>query len=250
MEAYPWEEKRIDIDVYLSDTATLTGSRTLNIARTVKVASMNISISKPSIDIEKLRYDWSTTLIELKPTVESCRWSIGKPDIDIDEVQRLLKSNPGEVWLEKLILRYIHDRIEQFIASNNAMSQYFDAFMWLSQMPIGMVSYTPHNITTLILDALCSKCCSEAERVKILCNVTGYSLNASIRSIGLYYSTYNETLANATVRIAKISSYPELWEPYNTSINNFYALPAGNGYRVFYNVYENSPFGNWLRARE
>jgi hypothetical protein len=37
-------------------------------------------------------------------------------------------------------------------------------------------------------------CGSEAERVKILYNVVSYSLNASTRSIGLYYLSYNETL--------------------------------------------------------
>jgi len=249
ISAYPWEAKKFSATVLLSDVTSIAGNRVLNFTRSVKVATINVSTSRPSIDLSK--WGWGST-IDVKPIVSVEAWSIRAPNISIAKIQRLLQPNPGELWLEKLVLRYIHDKIKWFIVNSSAMNQYFDAFMWLlaSQMPIGMANCTPHNTTTPILNALCSKCGSEAERVKILCNITGYSLNASIRSIGLYYPTYNETLVNATVCMAKIISYPELWELYNTSINNFYALPAGNGYRVFYNVYENSPFGNWLRARE
>jgi len=107
-----------------------------------------------------------------------------------------LTPNPGKLWLEKLVLHYIHDKIKQFIESNNAMNQYYDAFMWLLsvQIPTNMGNCSSHDMAKPLLDALCNKCGSEAERVKILYNVVSYSLNASTRSIGLYYLSYNKTL--------------------------------------------------------
>jgi hypothetical protein len=84
---------------------------------------------------------------------------------------------------------------------------------------------------------------------KILCNVTGYSLNAGIKNFNLYWPS-NSTAINATVCMAKISSYPELWELYNETKDIVYALPEDSHYLVFYNVYENSPFGGWRRVKQ
>ena len=50
--------------------------------------------------------------------------------------------------------------------------------------------------------------------------------------------------------IATIQSYPSLWNLYNETISAIYALPIDNGYKVFYNIYENSPFGGWRRVKE
>jgi len=249
ISAYPWESKKLSTAILLSDATSIAGSRVLSFTRSVKVASINISTSRPSIDLSK--WGWGST-INVKPIVNAETWSIRAPNINITRIQRLLHPNPGELWLEKLVLRYIHDKIKWFIVNSSAMNQYFDAFMWLlaSQMPIGMANCTPHNTTTPILDALCSKCGSEAERVKILCNVTGYSLNASIKNFNLYWPSYNSTAINATVCMAKISSYPELWELYNETKEIVYVLPEDSHYLVFYNVYENSPFGGWRRVKQ
>jgi hypothetical protein len=58
------------------------------------------------------------------------------------------------------------------------MNQYFDAFMWLlvSQLPANMGNCS-HETATPLLDALSNKCESEIERVKILHNITSYSLD-------------------------------------------------------------------------
>jgi hypothetical protein len=239
----------LDAGIYLSDVASIAGSRILNITRTVKVASIGMSIDKPSTDLS--RYPWGAA-VDVKPVADIKTWRIKAPNINISEIQKMLSPNPGELWLEKLVLRYIHDKIKQFIAGNSAMDQCFDAFMWLlaSQLPIDMGNCTEHSSAKPLLDALCDKCGSESEMVKILCNVAGYSLNASIRSIELYYLAYNGSAVNATVCMAMISSYPELWELYNTSVNSFYAKPADGGYLVLYNVYENSVFGDWRRVKE
>jgi hypothetical protein len=234
--------------VLLSDVTSIAGNRVLSFTRFVKVASINVS-TWSSTDLGE--WGWSST-IDVKPIVSVESWSIRAPGIDITRIQRLLHPNPGELWLEKLVLRYIHDKIKWFIASSSAMNQYFDAFMWLlaSQLPISMGNCTSHSTTTPILDALCNKCGSEAERVKILCNVTGYSLNASIKNFNLYWPSYNSTAINATVCMTKIRSYPELWELYNETKEIVYALPEDSHYLVFYNIYENSPFGGWRRVKQ
>jgi len=248
ISSYPWEAKKFSAAVLLSDVTSIAGNRVLSFTRFVKVASINVS-TWSSTDLGE--WGWSST-IDVKPIVSVESWSIRAPGIDITRIQRLLQPNPGELWLEKLVLRYIHDKIKWFIASSSAMNQYFDAFMWLlaSQLPISMGNCTSHSTTTPILDALCNKCGSEAERVKMLCNVTGYSLNASIKNFNLYWPSYNSTAINATVCMAKISSYPELWELYNETKEIVYALPEDSHYLVFYNIYENSPFGGWRRVKQ
>jgi hypothetical protein len=249
ISAYPWEPEAFNASVYLSDTVSIVSSRIINFTRMVKVASINVSISKPVADLSM--YPWGSA-IDAKPVVDVRTWGIKEPSINITRIQQLLTPNPGETWLEKLVLRYIHDEIKQFINSNSAMNQYLDAYMWLlsAQIPANMGNCPSHNTAKPLLDALCGKCGSEVERVSIVRNVTGYSLNAWIRNISLYYPSYNTTAINATVCIARISNYPELWNLYNTSIDRLYALPADNGYLVLYNIYENSPFGDWRRVKQ
>jgi hypothetical protein len=248
VSAYPRESREFNASIYLSDVASIAGSRILNFTRTVKVASISMSIDKPSTDLS--RYPWGAA-VDVKPIVDIKTWSIKALSINITAIQKLLSPNPGELWLEKLTLRYIHDKIAQFIVNNTAMNQYFDAFMWLlvSQLPANMGNCS-HETATLLLDALSNKCGSEIERVKILHNITSYSLDAQVKNISLYYPSYNGTAVNATVCIATIQSYPSLWNLYNETISAVYALPADNGYKVFYNIYENSPFGDWRRVKE
>jgi hypothetical protein len=248
VSAYPRESREFNASIYLSDVASIAGSRVLNFTRTVKVASISMSILKPETSLDS--YAWNT-VIDVKPIVDIKTWSIKAPSINITAIQKLLSPNPGELWLEKLTLRYIHDKIAQFIVNNTAMNQYFDVFMWLlvSQLPANMGNCS-HETATPLLDALSNKCGSEIERVKILHNITSYSLDAQVKNISLYYPSYNGTAVNATVCIATIQSYPPLWNLYNETISAVYALPADNGYKVFYNIYENSPFGDWRRVKE
>jgi len=249
VSAYPWESRGFNASIYLGDVVSIAGSRIINFTRTVKVASISMGIDKPSADLSM--YPWNT-VIDVKPVVSIRTWSIRAPSINITRVQQLLTPNPGEVWLQRLVLRYIHDRIKQFIESNSAMDQYFDAYMWLlsAEIPSNMGNCSKHDSVKPLLDALCDKCGSEAEKAGIVCNITSYSLSVNITRVGLYYPTYNVTLVNATVCIARIGSYPPLWSLYNTSTNSFYAKPIDSGYLVFYNAYENSVFGDWRRVKE
>ena len=249
LSAYPWESRQFNASIYLSDVASIAGSRVLNFTRMVKIASISMSILKPETSLDS--YAWNT-VIDVKSIVNIKTWSIKVPSINITAIQKLLTPNPGGLWLEKLVLRYIHDKVRSFVVSNPAMNQYFDAFMWFlaSQLPVNMGNCTSHGTATPLLDALCDKCGSEMERVRILHNVTSYSLDAQVKNIGLYYPSYNTTAINATVCIARISNYPELWNLNNTSIDHLYALPADNGYLVLYNIYENSPFGDWRRVKQ
>jgi len=248
LSAYPWEEKKLSTAVYLSDVITVAGSRLINFTRTVKVASINITISRPA-DPEE--WGWGTA-VELKPAVNITTWSIEKPQIDIEKVQKALKPNPGELWLEKLVLMYIHDIIKQFINSDSAMASYAQAFLWLlaTQIPVNMGLCDTRGSSTPLLDALCKKCGSETERVEMLCNVTGYSLESWTKNASMHWPSYNGSTANTTICVAKISGYPSLWELYSMEKNIVYAKPVDGGYTVFYNIYENSPFGDWRRVKD
>jgi hypothetical protein len=50
--------------------------------------------------------------------------------------------------------------------------------------------------------------------------------------------------------MTKISSYPELWELRIETLGIVLAKTVDKGYAVFYNTYENSPFGDWRRVKQ
>jgi len=87
ISAYPWEAKKFSATVSLSDVTSIAGSRVLSFTRSAKIASMNISTSRPSIDLSK--WGWGST-INVKPIVSVETWSIRAPNIDITRIQRLL----------------------------------------------------------------------------------------------------------------------------------------------------------------
>jgi hypothetical protein len=165
-------------------------------------------------------------------------------------VRELLARNPGATWLEKLALRYIHDRLVEIIGST-PMKTYRDAYLWLlaAQVPIAMRNCTAHNTSTApLLEALSDGCGCEEERVWILGNVTSHSLTVNTTTAQLMWpSMINETMVNAAVVIAEITSYPALWQLHNETLGLHLAKPIDDKYLVYYNVYENIVFCDWGR---
>ena len=47
--------------------------------------------------------------------------------------------------------------------------------------------------------------------------------------------------------VAKVSSYPELWQLYNETLGLHLAKPLDNKFLVYYNPYENTVFSDWKR---
>jgi hypothetical protein len=60
----------------------------------------------------------------------------------------------------------------------------------------------------------------------------------------------NETMVNATVVIAEITSYPALWQLHNETLGLRLAKPIDDKHLVYYNVYENTVFCDWERLVE
>jgi hypothetical protein len=57
-------------------------------------------------------------------------------------------------------------------------------------------------------------------------------------------------MANATVVIAEIAGYPELWQLYNETLKTRLAQPVGGKYLVYYNPVKNTIFCDWDRLVE
>jgi hypothetical protein len=57
----------------------------------------------------------------------------------------------------------------------------------------------------------------------------------------------NETMVNATVVIAEITSYPALWQLHNETLGLRLVKPIDDKHLVYYNIYENTVFCNWRR---
>jgi len=165
-------------------------------------------------------------------------------------VRELLARNPGATWLEKLALRYIHDKLVEFIEST-PMKTYRDTYLWLlaTQMPIEMRNCTAHDASTApLLEALSDGCGCEEERVWILGNVTSHPLTVNTTTAQLMWpSLTSRAVVNATVVIAEIAGYPELWQLHNETLGLHLAKPVDDKYLVYYNVYENTVFCDWGR---
>ena len=249
--SWPWEEKRGGVLIDLEDRTSICNrdSRCIDFVRRINIAEINTVFSRGKV------YSWGWgTSIDIYPEIDvDVKQSFPRgPEIDIERVKASLEPNPGEIWLEKLVLMYIHDIIKQFINSDSAMASYAQAFLWLlaTQMPVNMGLCDTRGSSTPLLDALCKKCGSETERVEMLCNVTGYSLESWTKNASMHWPSYNGSTANTTICVAKISGYPSLWELYSKAKNIVYAKPVDGGYTVFYNIYENSPFGDWRRVKD
>jgi hypothetical protein len=165
-------------------------------------------------------------------------------------IREQLTPSPGALWLEKLALRYIHDKLVEFIEST-PMNNYRDAYLWLlaTQIPITMHNCTTHNTSIApLLEALSDGCGCEEERAWILGNVTSHSLTVNTTTAQLMWpSLTSRTIVNATVIIAEIGGYPELWQLYNETLGVYLARPLNGGYQVYYNPVENTVFCDWKR---
>jgi hypothetical protein len=105
--------------------------------------------------------------------------------------------------------------------------------------------------TAPLLEALGDGCGCEEERVWILGNVTSHSLTVNTTTAQLMWpSLTSRTVVNATVVIAEIASYPDLWQLHNETLKNHLARPLNGGYQVYYNVYENTVLCDWERLVE
>jgi hypothetical protein len=66
----------------------------------------------------------------------------------------------------------------------------------------------------------------------------------------MWSSLTSRTIVNATVVIAEIAGYPELWHPHNETLGLHLAKPVDDKHLVYYNVYENTVFCDWERLVE
>jgi len=237
----------------LSDKVAICGGvgediKCINITRNARFAevTINVSVEPPS------EWGWgriADAVLDYNYTVVYYSQGSISPD-EWARVRELLARNPGATWLEKLALRYIHDRLVEIIGST-PMKTYRDAYLWLlaAQVPIAMRNCTAHNTSTApLLEALSDGCGCEEEKVWILGNVTSHSLTVNTTTAKLMWpSMINETMVNATVVIAEITSYPALWQLHNETLGLHLAKPIDNKYLVYYNVYENTVFCDWGR---
>jgi hypothetical protein len=232
-----WE---ITEPVNLSDRVTICGgirddAKCINIIRNVRFANVTVNVAvKPPRD-----WDWGTirdSEVSSNITVNYNYPRVG--GINTWRIREQLTPSPGALWLEKLALRYIHDKLVEFIEST-PMNNYRDAYLWLlaTQIPIIMHNCTAHNTSIApLLEALGDGCGCEEERVWILGNVTSYSLTVNTTTAQLMWpSLTNRTIVNITVIIAEIAGYPALWQLHNETLGLHLAKPIDDKYLVYYN---------------
>jgi len=254
--AYPWEEVAGRLEVWLVDRPAICGGYAdplegalrvscMNVSRYVRVASASVRLTKPRLGI----WGWGTTTV-VEPNLTISTWSAEKPGIDLEELERLLAPNPGEVWLQELTLRYLHDRLREVVGST-AMSYYPDAYLWLlvAQIPVAIQPSDCHGGAKPLYDALVEGRGCELERCELLVRVLNYSVPAWVEEVGLLYPSYSGTAVRAYLAVALVGGYPQLWELYDVERDPRYAKPAGGGYLLCYNTYENSVFCDWRRVR-
>ena len=240
--------------VNLSDTVSICGGlgegvRCANITRSVWFANVtaNITITPPG------DWGWGTLVdveVESNITVSYNYPNVGR--VDTWKIRELLTPHPGAAWLEKLALRYVHDKLVEIIESS-PMKDYRDSYLWLlaAQIPVAMRNCTYHDSGKPLLDALGDGCGCDWERAWLLGNITGFSLEVEVLAARIMWpSLTNETIVESPVVMAKMSSYPELWQLYNETLGTYLAKLAGNKYLVYYNPYENTLFSDWKRLVE
>lgn len=252
---YPWEEREGGLQVWLVDRPAVCGGYAdplegvlrvdcLNLSRYVLVANASVRLSRPRVE----GWEWGTTAV-VEPSATVVVWTVERPNIDLAEVGRLLEPNPGEVWLQELTLRYLHDRLREIIAST-PMSRYPDAYLWLlsAQVPVAMRGSGCHGGAKPLYDALVEGGGCELERCTLLARVVNYSVPAWIDRVLLAYPSLGGPYVDAYATAARLGGYPELWELYSESKGLHYAEPADGGWLVYYNMYENTVFCDWRRV--
>jgi hypothetical protein len=240
--------------VNLSDRVTICGgirdnAKCINITRNVRFANVTVNVAvKPPRD-----WDWGTirdSEVSSNITVNYNYPRVG--GINTWRIREQLTPNPGALWLEKLTLRYIHDKLVEFIEST-LMNNYRDAYLWLlaTQIPIAMKNCDKHESLKPLLDALCEACGSDWERLWILGNITEFTLevNTTIGRV-MWSSLTRETPVETPIVYANISSYPTLWQLYNETLKTHLARPVGDKYLVYYDLVENTVFCDWERLIE
>jgi len=133
------------------------------------------------------------------------------------------------------------------------MIEYKEVCLWLlaRQIPIAMKNCSQHESPKPLLDALCEASGSDHERVWLLGNITGFTLEVGTAT-GLvkWPSLTNETIVETSIVYANITSYPELWQLYNETLRTHLSHPVGGKYLVYYNPVENTVFCDWERLVE
>jgi hypothetical protein len=159
--------------------------------------------------------DWSWGSVkDLGVNVEaSVQYHYPDPStINPEEVEKAATPNPAENLLQYLALAYIHDKLVEAIDST-PMSEYRDAYLWLltAQIQISMKNCSRHESPKPLLDALCEACGSDHERVWILGNMTGHTLQVDTATGRVKWpSLTRETLIETPIVYANISGYPGL----------------------------------------
>jgi hypothetical protein len=133
------------------------------------------------------------------------------------------------------------------------MNQCGDAYLWLlaTQIPIAMKNCSQHESPKSLLDALCEACGSDHERVWILGNITGHTLQVDTATGQVKWpSLTNETIVEAPIVYVKIISYLAFWQLYNETLKTHLVQPVGGKYLVYYDPVENNVFCDWERLVE
>ncbi|MFZ8791005.1 MAG: hypothetical protein ACO2OS_01805 [Thermosphaera aggregans] len=97
-----------------------------------------------------------------------------------------------------------------------------------------MKSCSRHESLKPLRDALCEACGSDWERVWLLGNVTWHTLQVDTATGRVKWpSLTNETIVEAPIIYANITSYPGLWQLYNETLKTHLAHPVGGKYPVY-----------------
>jgi len=217
--------------------------------RTLRMAEIIVKVEP----VEPQDWDWGSVK-DLGVNVEaSIQYHYPDPStINLGEVKEAITPNPAESLIQYLALAYIHDKLLEAIDST-PMNQYREAYLWLlvAQIPIAMKNCSRHESPKPLLGALCEACGSDWERIWILGNITGFTLEVDT-AMGLvkWPSLTNETIVEAPIVYANISGYPGLWQLYNETLRIHLAHPLENKYLVYYNTVENTVFCDWDRLVE
>jgi hypothetical protein len=250
------ETRLYNITVYISDYIGFTsgikspssekpfGGVVFN--RTLRMAEITVK-AKP---VEPGDWDWESVRDLGVNVYASIQYHYPDPStINPVEVKKAITPNPAESILQYLALAYIHDKLVSIVESS-PMSEYRDAYLWLlaAQIPIAMKNCSRHESPKPLLDALCQACGSDHERVWILGNITGFTLEV-VTATGLvkWPSLTDETIVETPIVYANITGYPALWQLYNETLKTHLAHPVGGKYLVYYNPVENTVFCDWDR---
>jgi len=253
------ETRLQNITVYISNyIGFTTGIKSPSIEKPFGVLAFNRTLRMAEITVkaepvELQEREWGSVK-DLGVTVEaSIQYHYPDPStINPEEIKKAITPNPAESLLQYLALAYIHDKLVEAIDST-PMNQYREAYLWLlsAQIPTSMRNCSRHESPKSLLDALCEACGSDWERVWLLGNITGHTLQVDTATGRVKWpSLTSETIVEAPIVYANITSYPELWQLYNETLKTHLAHPVGGKYLIYNNPVENTVFCDWERLVE